>query len=129
MLATSFSEGLGILLVLAGNGSPLAAVYFLPVLLALRAGLWMRYAGHVTLAPRARAALAAAGRLQVWAGTVAPLLLIGLAFWRPEWALVTILPAGVLAAASGLWCKFVIVRRAAYNQGFSLPHLPRRGAE
>lgn len=35
--------------------------------------------------------------------------------------------AGVLALAGGLWFKFTLVTRAAYTQGFTLPHLPVRG--
>jgi phenylacetyl-CoA:acceptor oxidoreductase subunit 2 len=35
--------------------------------------------------------------------------------------------AGLLAVAGGAWFKFTLVTRAAFNQGFSLPHLPVRG--
>jgi phenylacetyl-CoA:acceptor oxidoreductase 26-kDa subunit len=35
--------------------------------------------------------------------------------------------AGLAALAAGWRLKFVLVRRAAYNQGFSLPQLPVRG--
>ena len=31
------------------------------------------------------------------------------------------------ALAAGLWFKFTLVTRAAFNQGFALPHLPVRG--
>jgi phenylacetyl-CoA:acceptor oxidoreductase 26-kDa subunit len=36
--------------------------------------------------------------------------------------------AGLAALAAGWRLKFVLVRRAAYNQGFSLPQLPVRGS-
>jgi phenylacetyl-CoA:acceptor oxidoreductase subunit 2 len=36
--------------------------------------------------------------------------------------------AGAVAVAAGWQLKFVLVARAAFNQGFGLPHLPVRGA-
>jgi phenylacetyl-CoA:acceptor oxidoreductase subunit 2 len=36
--------------------------------------------------------------------------------------------AGLLALATGWYLKFVLVTRAAYNQGFALPQLPTRGS-
>jgi phenylacetyl-CoA:acceptor oxidoreductase subunit 1 len=35
--------------------------------------------------------------------------------------------AGAAAAAAGLGFKFLLIRRAGYNQGFALPHTPVRG--
>jgi phenylacetyl-CoA:acceptor oxidoreductase subunit 2 len=35
--------------------------------------------------------------------------------------------AGAAAIATGLWLKFTLVVRAAFNQGFALPRLPVRG--
>ena len=64
-------------------------------------------------------------RQALWAlGTVAPLVLI---------LGIEVIPfAALLAAATvigtGWWFKFVLVTRAAFNQGFALPHLPVRGA-
>ena len=34
---------------------------------------------------------------------------------------------GLLALAGGAAFKFMLITRAAYNQGFALPHLPVRG--
>lgn len=36
--------------------------------------------------------------------------------------------AGVLATAAGAWFKYTLVRKAAYTQGFALPHTPSHGA-
>ena len=36
--------------------------------------------------------------------------------------------AGLMALAGGAAFKFMLITRAAYNQGFALPHLPVRGA-
>jgi len=35
--------------------------------------------------------------------------------------------AGLAAFASGWAIKFILITRAAYNQGFALPHTPVRG--
>ncbi|MCC4115943.1 dimethyl sulfoxide reductase anchor subunit [Aromatoleum toluclasticum] len=35
--------------------------------------------------------------------------------------------AGLVAVAGGWWFKYTLVRRAAFTQGFALPHLPVRG--
>jgi phenylacetyl-CoA:acceptor oxidoreductase subunit 2 len=63
-------------------------------------------------------ALEPAGKALVWIGSVAAL------------ALVFVVPplAGLAALAAGGWLKFALVTRASFNQGFSLPHLPVRGA-
>jgi phenylacetyl-CoA:acceptor oxidoreductase subunit 2 len=36
--------------------------------------------------------------------------------------------AGALALVTGLWLKYALVTRAAFNQGFALPRAPVRGA-
>jgi len=41
-----------------------------------------------------------------------------------SWALAA---AGSSALAAGLWFKFTLVTRAAFNQGFALTQLPVRG--
>lgn len=55
-----------------------------------------------------------------------------LAWWSTAAALV-LLPfspplAGLAALAAGWWLKLALVTRASFNQGYSLPHLPVRGA-
>ena len=55
-----------------------------------------------------------------------------LAWWSTAAALALALPApalaGAVALAAGAWLKFALVTRASFNQGYSLPHLPVRGA-
>ncbi|MFY9315766.1 MAG: hypothetical protein WAO95_09425, partial [Burkholderiales bacterium] len=58
------------------------------------------------------------------AGTIAPLALAVAALFVPQVAPL----AGLAALLAGWWFKFVLVTRAAYNQGFALPRLPVRGA-
>ena len=69
-----------------------------------------------------------AGRILVQLGTVVPLVLAlaGLAF--PEFASTAMIFAGLAAIGAGWYLKFVLVTRAAFNQGFALPKLPVRGS-
>ena len=72
-------------------------------------------------------ALGAAGRTLLALGTLAPLaLLLAGSVIDPAAPAATAL-AGLAAVAAGWLFKYVLVTRAAYNQGFALPHLPVRG--
>ena len=52
-------------------------------------------------------------------------------WWRSQKCPACVLPAvalgGLAATAAGAYLKLVLVTRAGFNQGFSLPHLPVRG--
>lgn len=136
IVTTGLAEGTGILLILgwlvAGPGpsspeGPLAAAAL--VLIGLRALAWERYR-------RALSAGAPVAAVEVIAGWTRPFHLLG-GILPVLLLLVSLNPAvpdGVLAAAGGLclvlsgWrLKYVIVVRAAYNQGFALAHSPQRG--
>jgi phenylacetyl-CoA:acceptor oxidoreductase subunit 2 len=104
---TGLAEGAGLAL-LFGVGP-----WLFVLMVAGRALAWWRYRAAVK-----SPALEHAGKGLVWAGTVAPL---ALAFFAPA-------AAGILALAAGAWLKLTLVTRASFNQGFSLPHLPVRGA-
>ena len=126
IVATGLVEGAGLMLVLAPAQAAARPWLFgaLALLLLLRVVFWALYAKR--LGERARAALASAQRALLWAGTLAPLaLLAGVAAGvLPAIALAL---AGLAAAAAGAWVKFVLVTRAAFNQGFALANLPVRG--
>jgi len=128
LLATSLAEGAGlILLALPWHGSPFAALLVVVLVLA-RAGIWLLYRQRLAgrLAPRAKAALDGAGRVLMIGGTLLPLLLVA-ASYAVAWPVFAAL-AGLLAAVSGSYMKFVLVTRAGYNQGFALEQVPVRGA-
>jgi phenylacetyl-CoA:acceptor oxidoreductase subunit 2 len=56
------------------------------------------------------------------------LILVARSFAAPDVAAALQVVAGLSAFATG-WCfKFILVRRAAYNQGFALTRTPVRGA-
>ncbi|OGI64836.1 MAG: hypothetical protein A2W18_05765 [Candidatus Muproteobacteria bacterium RBG_16_60_9] len=42
--------------------------------------------------------------------------------------LIASIAAGAGAVLGGIVCKFTLITRAGYQQGFALPKLPRRGS-
>lgn len=128
---TALAEGAGVFVALAKlfdrpvEGS---LAYFSLALLA-RGVAWSIYRRSVakSLARPALAALDRAGKILIQFGTIAPLALLLLALFSADIARIGVLFAGVAALATGWLFKFVLITRAAYNQGFALPHLPVRG--
>ncbi len=128
---TALTEGAGVFVALATLfDTPARGVlgYFSLALVA-RGLAWSIYRGSVvkTAARPALAALDRAGKILIQFGTIAPLALLLLGLLATDIARVAVLLAGVAALATGWQFKFVLITRAAYNQGFALPHLPVRG--
>lgn len=129
IIATSLAEGGGLFVAL--KAAALATlptpwlVAFALVLIA-RAAAWSRYRNRLG-AGAPRRALESSGRMLVYAGTAAPLALLAIGLILPSVAPGADVLAGVTALAAGWRLKFALVRRAAFNQGFSLPRLPVRG--
>ena len=98
------------------------ALPFVGLALIARAFAWSRYRRSVSR-ERCAAALARPGTMLVLLGTIVPLGLL-LAVQADSRAA---LPAAILIVATGWWFKRALLTRAAFNQGFSLPHLPVRG--
>ena len=110
VVLTGLAEGAGLAL-LFGGSRVLQAAFVLAVV--ARYVAWRRYR-----AAAPNAALEAPGKALAWVGTVVALALLPL--MSPL--------AGLAALATGWWLKLALVTRASINQGFSLPHLPVRGA-
>jgi phenylacetyl-CoA:acceptor oxidoreductase 26-kDa subunit len=129
MFVTGLCEGCGLFFLLGPWHGAVIGLFLL--LLVARLVLWRRYRSAVepSLVPRARAALNQAGRMLLFIGTVAPLLLLGArAFLVNGGAQTPMLTfAGALAAVAGFYLKYALVTRASFNQGFSLTKLPVRG--
>jgi len=128
---TALTEGAGLFVALAALfDTPAQGVlaYFSLALIA-RGLAWSIYRGSVAkIAARpALAALDRAGKILIQFGTLAPLALLLLGVLAADVARIALLLAGVAALAAGWQFKFVLITRAAYNQGFALPHLPVRG--
>ena len=120
IMTTGLAEGTGLLMFM--NSDSLALGLFAAAVIA-RAVAWSRY-WTALKQPGSRAALESAGKALIQLGTIAPLALVLGAFFLPQAAAL----AGVAAVLAGWWLKFVLVTRAAFNQGFALPRLPVRGA-
>jgi len=131
VVATGLAEGGGLWLLLASTAGPAGVLPWLAFALALAArfALWLAWRRRLRAAPRALAAIDRAGHA-FKAATLLPLaaaLLAAISPLPPAAALALQGLAGALALAGGLWFKFTLVTRGAYNQGFALPHLPVRG--
>ena len=131
IVTTGLAEGGGLWLLLASTTGPASLMPWIAFALALaaRLALWLAWRRRLRAAPRALAAIDRAGRA-FKAATLLPLALAVLAASSPlpPAALIALqVLAGALAAAGGLWFKFTLVTRGAYNQGFALSHLPVRG--
>lgn len=107
---TGLAEGSGLALFFSIDRA--VVVVFALATLA-RAVAWLLYRTAVN-----NSVLERAGQALLVAGTIAALAL--LPFAPPL--------AGLIALAAGWWMKFALVTRASFNQGYSLPHLPVRGA-
>ena len=140
ILATALVEGAGLACLFAALGTgagaaagdrlTLAPEGWLALALLTRGLAWPLYRRRVepTLARDARSALEGAGRILMQLGTVVPLALLATGYAIDAAAQVAVPLAGLVALAAGWQFKFVLVTRAAFNQGFALPHLPVRGA-
>ncbi len=129
---TALTEGAGLFVALAALfDTPARGVLaFFSLALIARGLAWSIYRGSVAKSA-ARAGLVVldrAGKILIQFGTIAPLALLLLGVFAADIARTALLLAGLLALATGWLFKFVLITRAAYNQGFALPHLPVRGA-
>jgi phenylacetyl-CoA:acceptor oxidoreductase subunit 2 len=128
-LLTAACEGCGIFLLLGLFLVPVtsAVVIVFPILLALRALVWMRYRRDVdaSLAAPARRALDLTWQRLSMVGTGVPIVLLLIGAWMNQ--PLTLALAGACAAWGGASMKFILVTRASYNQGFALTKMPVRG--
>lgn len=136
IVATGLTEGAAAFVVLMPLAAPgavtaagLPALAALMVLVVLRYGAWWSYRRALRdNAPlEALAALDRAEPAMALAGAVLPLLAGLTATLIPGFFVAPAVAGGLLAAVTGWYLKWVIVTRAAYNQGFALAHTPARG--
>jgi phenylacetyl-CoA:acceptor oxidoreductase 26-kDa subunit len=131
LVTTGLAEGGGVFLMTApfhGAATIVTSTLFVALLVA-RFAVWVAYRRSLRggVAPQARAALDAAGRVLLAAGTLLPLVLLAVAAVAGALTSPIAVLAGLLAAFAGAWLKLVIVTRAGFNQGFALTHVPVRG--
>jgi phenylacetyl-CoA:acceptor oxidoreductase subunit 2 len=116
VMSTGLAEGAGLALFFAQE--PLLLTAF-SLAVAARAAAWLYYA-----AATRNAMLVPAGKNLLVLGTAGALACaVGGLYSTPlAWL------AASAAVGTGWWLKFTLVTRASAYQGFSLPHLPVRGA-
>jgi phenylacetyl-CoA:acceptor oxidoreductase subunit 2 len=133
LVATGLAEGATLALavgVLAGATIGVGLLVAALILVIVRAWAWWRYRAGLGSTGAPEAALRVldgfAPRL-LWLGTVLPALgLMAQLLGMPGPGPVLLLTA-LLAAGSGAWLKYTLVRRAAYTQGLAIDHIPVRG--
>jgi phenylacetyl-CoA:acceptor oxidoreductase subunit 2 len=135
ILAFGLAEGVGAFIVLSsfpGGATPRALAGGLALLLVVGRWLaWMSYSARFSRDPSpvgTRRVLQACRLPFTTIGMLAPLALLAAALWFPAAGAVLAPLAGLLVVASGWLVKYMIITRAAFNQGFALPRLPKRGA-
>jgi phenylacetyl-CoA:acceptor oxidoreductase subunit 2 len=136
IVATGLFEGLGLLALLlalpVGLGRPGAFVPFAGLaLVAVNAALWIAYrrsAASEGIPPLARRVINASSLPLHVVGHAIPALLFAVALASPALAQVCLGVAGIAAIAGGVFLKFTLVVRAAYQQGFTMPSVPQRGS-
>jgi phenylacetyl-CoA:acceptor oxidoreductase subunit 2 len=134
-VATGLAEGGGLLLIALSTIAPLdaAAQLLAPpvvVLAALRAWVWRAYVGALVGSGAPMRTLEVLAAFRPWffvVGLALPVVLVATAYVVAPVAWLLFAMAGLSAAAAGIALKFVLVTRAAYNQGFALAHTPVRG--
>jgi len=128
---TALTEGAGLFVALAAlfDFPARGMLAYFSLALIARGLAWSIYRGSVAkiTARPALAALERAGKILIQFGTIAPLALLLLGVVAGDVARIAVPLAGVAALATGWQFKFVLITRAAYNQGFALPKLPVRG--
>jgi len=120
VLTSALAEGAGAVLLF--DVVP-PALLLAGLALIARAVAWSRFRKALKQ-QRGADALERPGKMLVLLGTMVPLGLLAATQLDARAALL----AAPLIVASGWWLKLALVTRAAFNQGFALPHLPVRGA-
>lgn len=119
VMTTALAEGTGLFLLMKPD---LLVISLFAAALIARGFAWSGY--WVALKqPASRVALESSGKALIQIGTIVPLALVFGWIFVPQAAWL----AAIAAILTGWRLKYVIVTRAALNQGFALPQLPVRG--
>jgi len=132
IVTTGLAEGAGAFLAASAitGGTHWAGLAFFALAVVARALAWSRYRARLEHGASRRAfdVLNPAGRMLVQLGTIVPLVIALAGLALPEFSSTAGVFAGLAALGAGWYLKFVLVTRAAFNQGFALPKLPVRGS-
>jgi phenylacetyl-CoA:acceptor oxidoreductase subunit 1 len=136
MVSTGLAEGGGLFLcATAPSRLPGSSIFpsaaFVAMLAAARAWEWHCYFVRIRKDGAPARSLEILGACHGWfsaLGFLAPLTLIALGYVLTDLGQVLFAVAGVMVFAAGWALKFIMITRAAYNQGFALNHTPVRGS-
>jgi len=136
LMATGLAEGCGLFLLLAALLPALASAakpmaIALAVLAAIRVWTWWRYLNALESEGAPTRTLEIFSACRFWffaAGLVLPVALVAGGLILPAAVAALFALAGFSVFATGWAIKFILITRAAYNQGFALPHTPIRGS-
>jgi phenylacetyl-CoA:acceptor oxidoreductase 27-kDa subunit len=136
IMATGFAEGCGLFLLLAAVLPALGAVakpmaFALVVLAATRAWTWRRYFNALESDGAPTRTLEIFMACRGWffvGGLVLPVALVTAGLLLDVAAPALFALAGLSVFATGWAIKFILITRAAFNQGFALSHTPIRGS-
>jgi phenylacetyl-CoA:acceptor oxidoreductase subunit 2 len=136
IMATGLAEGSSLFLLLAaflpalsGVAKPIA--FALAALAATRAWTWRRYFNALVSDGVPTRTLEIFTACRGWflaVGLVLPVALVALGMLLSAAAAILFALAGLCVFATGWALKFILITRAAFNQGFALPHTPIRGS-
>lgn len=137
IMITGFTEGAGLMLLIwAASAGLREAVGLLDIilvswlLLIWRLVAWSDYRAAATrdVPEQTRVVILGLHRPLSWWGHIIPALLVLSAPVSVGAASTLVALAGLCMTLSGWWLKFIIITRAAFNNGFALPRSPARGA-
>ena len=135
IMATGFVEGASLFIIAAfflgiGGMAAKVSVGLLLVFIAARVMTWRRYRRTLEEegAPsKTLKALEASEGMVSYLGHLVPVVMLLASQFIPENGAVVAMLAAVLPFLTGWFLKYVIVNKAAFNQGFAIPHTPARG--
>jgi phenylacetyl-CoA:acceptor oxidoreductase subunit 2 len=135
IITTGLAEGGGLFVALTAPFAPLMssqiAAAAVLLLVAVRAFAWHAYLGALRAegAPTRTLQILDAARMRLFLfGLVLPITLIASGFFITGAAVPLFALGGLCAFFTGWALKFILVARAAYNQGYALEHPPVHGA-
>jgi phenylacetyl-CoA:acceptor oxidoreductase subunit 2 len=135
LVSTGFAEGaalvaLALPFVTTSAAAQIGVAAVVLLLLLIRVLLWRNYLAGLRAdgAPEGslRALALVDGQFLMFGNLLPAVLLLIAAIAAPQ-ADIALIPAGLLVVGGGWLLKYTLVRRAAFTQGFALPHLPVRG--
>ena len=130
IISTGMVEGTGLLILsLLILGSIQGwTLYLTIVLLAIRTLSWNKYRQQLTASKAPKQTLSVLSSIHAftfWGGNIVPVILVCAALMIPGISVVLVSIASIIAVLSGWHMKFIIITRAAQQQGYSLGKLQR----